>query len=118
MSTYIYTYSHIHLQTKSEGFYAIALSFVLRNLVFGKNLITSSSNKRNYPIMEPIISNILLIIGIYLALGVVFSILFLWKGITKVDAATEGSGLFFKVLLFPAMTVFWIFFLRKWLKTK
>jgi len=66
--------------------------------------------------METFVSILLLIIGIYLLLGVFFAIIFLWKGLNKVDNGTEGSGLFLKVLLFPGMTVFWITFLRKWLK--
>jgi len=67
--------------------------------------------------METIISNTLSIFGIYLALGVIFSIAFLWKGIHKVDEGAKGSGFFFKLLIFPGLTFFWIFFLRKWLKT-
>ncbi len=65
--------------------------------------------------MEPIVSILFSIVGIYLLSGAIFSIFFLWKGIGKVDVGTNESGLFFKLLLFPAMTVFWVVFLRKWL---
>ena len=67
--------------------------------------------------MESIVTNLFFILGIYLLLGALFSIFFLWKGIEKVDAGTKESGLFFKLLLFPAMTVFWVIFLKKWLKS-
>ncbi len=66
--------------------------------------------------MEFFISTLLLFIGIYLLIGVLFSILFLWKGITNVDPDTKGSGVFFKILLFPGICVFWILFLIKWMK--
>jgi len=66
--------------------------------------------------MESIVTSLFSILGIYLLLGAIFSIFFLWKGIGKVDAGTNGSGLVFKLMLFPAMTVFWVIFLRKWLK--
>ena len=67
--------------------------------------------------METIISNILSFIGVYLVLGIIFAFAFLWKGITKVDEGAKGSGLFFKTLIFPGLIIFWIFFLRKWLKS-
>lgn len=68
--------------------------------------------------MESIITTIFSTLGVYLLAGMLFSIIFLWKGIEKVDAGVKGSGIFFKLLIFPAMTVFWIVFLRKWIKSK
>lgn len=67
--------------------------------------------------MEVIISNILSIVGTYLAIGVIFSLVFLWKGIAKIDAGVNGSDRLFKVLIFPGLIVFWVYFLHKWLKT-
>ena len=67
--------------------------------------------------MESIISTILTIVGIYLALGIIFSIAFLWKGIAKVDDGANETGVIFKMLLFPGLVAFWVYFLRKWLKT-
>ncbi len=67
--------------------------------------------------MESTISILLSIIGIYLLLGVLFSIFFLWKGISKVDPGTDESGFFFKLLLFPGMCFFWFLFFTKWLKS-
>ena len=68
--------------------------------------------------MENIISIIINITGIYLALGVLFSVVFMWKGLEKVDESAKGSGWFFKVLIFPGMVAFWVLFLNKWLKIK
>lgn len=68
--------------------------------------------------MENIISIIVNITGSYLALGVLFSVVFMWKGLEKVDESAKGSSWFFKVLIFPGMVAFWVLFLNKWLKIK
>ena len=68
--------------------------------------------------METLISNLLTFVGIYLALGVIFTIFFLWKGIAKIDEGVNSSDRWLKVLLFPGLVFFWVHFLRKWLKTK
>lgn len=65
--------------------------------------------------MENIVSIGINIVGIYLALGVLFSLAFMWKGLQKVDESTKDTSLFFKVLIFPGMIVFWVLFLKKWL---
>ncbi len=67
--------------------------------------------------MESTIATILLLVGIYFLIGALFSVFFLWKGLKKVDPGTDGSGLFFKLLLFPGMTVFWVVFFKKWLNS-
>ncbi|MFK7946562.1 MAG: hypothetical protein AB8G11_03145 [Saprospiraceae bacterium] len=68
--------------------------------------------------MENTITMIVNIIGIYLVLGFLFSLVFIWKGLHKVDEGVNGSSFFFKVLIFPGMIVFWVLFLKKWIKTK
>ncbi|PWJ44722.1 hypothetical protein [Sediminitomix flava] len=65
--------------------------------------------------MKTYVDTILLSFGIYLLIGLIFSFLFLWKGITKVDPNSKGSSLGTRLMFLPAMTVFWILFLRKWL---
>ena len=67
--------------------------------------------------MEMIITGILAAIGIYLLVGFLFTIFFLYKGIAMVDPGTEGSSRFFKLLLVPGLMVFWVYFLRKWIKS-
>ena len=53
---------------------------------------------------------------IYLAIGVLFVILFLWKGITKVDEGAHGGSIGFKIIIIPGVIVFWPVLLRKWMK--
>ncbi len=66
--------------------------------------------------MEQIISIILLIVLIYIITGIFFSLIFIWKGLSKVDHGVEGSGKLFKVLIFPGLVTFWPLFLIKWRK--
>jgi len=66
--------------------------------------------------METIISGILAALSVYLLLGILFTTFFLFKGMNVVDPNTKGSSLFFKLLLVPGMMVFWVYFLRKWIK--
>ena len=68
--------------------------------------------------MESFVSILLLVVAIYMLIGLCFSMLFLWKGIGKVDANAKGIGISLKLLLLPGVIVFWIFFLIKWLKVK
>lgn len=67
--------------------------------------------------MEQLISYILVAVAGYGITGVLFSLLFLWKGLVKTDPATKGSGVVFKLLIFPGLIVFWPLFVRKWIKT-
>ena len=60
---------------------------------------------------------ILIIVVVYLALGVLFLIPFLIKGITKVDDGARGSNIGFKIIIIPGVVVFWPVLLSKWIKT-
>jgi len=59
---------------------------------------------------------ILMIVFVYLALGVLFVISFLIKGITKVDEGAYGSTIGFKIIIIPGVIVFWPVLLKKWMK--
>ena len=67
--------------------------------------------------MEQIATIGLNIAGIYLLLGIIFAIAFLWKGITKVDAGAKNTRFFLKLLIFPGAVLFWVVLLRKWIKS-
>lgn len=65
---------------------------------------------------ESIVGYILLLCATYLVIGVLFSLFFYAKGITKVDQGTEGSGLGFKLLILPGCIAFWPVLLSQWIK--
>lgn len=61
---------------------------------------------------------VLILIAVYLLLGLMFSVAFLAKGIYKVDEAAKQTGIGFKLILLPGITVLWPILLNKWRKAK
>jgi hypothetical protein len=59
---------------------------------------------------------ILLVVAAYLAVGVVFVIPFLVKGLTKVNSSAQGGTIGFKIIIIPGVIVFWPVLLSKWVK--
>ena len=65
-----------------------------------------------------IVEIILCIVALYLALGFLFMIPFLIKGINKIDEGAHGSSIGFRIIIIPGVIVFWIVLLNKWIKAK
>ncbi len=59
-------------------------------------------------------SGILLGVGVYAAVGVVFALAFVLVGVGKVDAGAKGAGLLFRVLILPGTAALWPVMLIKW----
>ena len=57
---------------------------------------------------------ILLVLGIYVALGVLFATAFVAIGITRVDPAAHGSSILFRLLILPGAAALWPIMARKW----
>ncbi|MEP5611946.1 MAG: hypothetical protein ABJP45_06835 [Cyclobacteriaceae bacterium] len=63
--------------------------------------------------IEIIVDIVLLLMGIYLMLGLLFSIYFLAKGAAKFDEDTKGSPWHFKLIIFPGIVLLWSILLFK-----
>ena len=63
-----------------------------------------------------IVTIILYIISIYLALGFLFMIPFIIKGVNKMDEGAHGGSIGFRIIIIPGVIVFWIILLNKWVK--
>ena len=50
----------------------------------------------------------------YAGLGVIFSVLFVWIGVQRLDSEAQGSGIGFRLLILPGVTAFWPMFLLRW----
>lgn len=50
----------------------------------------------------------------YLAAGVIFAALFFRFGLDRVDKATRGSSMFFRLLIVPATVALWPWLLGVW----
>jgi len=57
-------------------------------------------------------------LGIYAAIGFLFSLAFIAAGISRVDPQAMGAGIFFRLLVFPGCVAFWPLLLRRWLSGK
>ena len=62
-----------------------------------------------------IVSIILTMVAVYLAVGFVFVIPFVLKGVTKIDEGAHGATWGFRVIIIPGTIVFWPFLLNRWI---
>ena len=55
------------------------------------------------------------ILGIYLAVGLLFAIAFAWKGAAAIDPAARDGTLGFRLLIIPGAAALWPILARRWL---
>ena len=65
---------------------------------------------------ESLVRGVFLGLGVYLALGLVFGLAFVLRGIRSVDPAAEGATWGFRVLVLPGSAVFWPLLLARWVR--
>lgn len=53
---------------------------------------------------------------IYLAIGFLFALVFVIKGVQKVDAGAEDASWSFRLLILPGTMALWPILLLKWIK--
>jgi hypothetical protein len=63
------------------------------------------------------IETLLAVLAVYLALGVLFALVFHVAGLKKVDPAVEGAGLFFRLLITPGLVGLWPLMAAQWART-
>lgn len=63
-----------------------------------------------------ILSIILIAIAVYLFAGIVFTIFFQAKGLSKIDEGVHGSSWGFRIIIIPGCILFWMVLLKKWMK--
>ena len=52
----------------------------------------------------------------YAGLGFMFSVLFVWIGVQRLDSEAQGSGIGFRLLILPGVAAFWPLFLQRWMR--
>jgi hypothetical protein len=57
-----------------------------------------------------------LILGLYLAIGLVFAIPFAFNGAGKIDPTAREATLGFKIIIIPGAMALWPLLVRRWLK--
>lgn len=55
------------------------------------------------------------ILGVYLGVGIVFAIAFVWKGAGRVDPSAKEGSLGFRLLILPGTAALWPILARRWL---
>ena len=53
---------------------------------------------------------------LYLLVGAIFAVLFLWKGVAVLDDAAQGISWKTKALFFPGSLALWPVLLQKWIR--
>lgn len=56
----------------------------------------------------------LLALAVYLAIGVLFAVPFLLKGVQQIDAAAKEGTKGFRVLIFPGVVALWPLLWKRW----
>ena len=54
-------------------------------------------------------------LGAYAALGLLFAVAFVVRGIERLDPGAHGSGWGFRLMVLPGVVAFWLLLLRRWL---
>lgn len=57
-------------------------------------------------------------IGLYLACGTLFALVFVTRGVGTVDTAAHGSSIAFRLLILPGSAALWPFLLMQWVRGK
>jgi len=52
----------------------------------------------------------------YALAGALFSLVFVFSGVQKIDSQTHGAGIGFRLLIFPGVAAFWPLFLSHLLR--
>ena len=55
---------------------------------------------------------------IYVAIGILFSIAFVWRGVGVVDPVAREGTLGFKLLIIPGCAAFWPWLLKRWIQAQ
>jgi hypothetical protein len=63
-----------------------------------------------------VIEILFVVTGIYVLLGLLFAILFVIKGVNKVDEGAHGGSIGFRLIIIPGVMAFWPLLLQKWLR--
>ena len=57
-----------------------------------------------------------LILGRYVLLGFLFALLFVTRGVQRVDTQAHNAPLGFRLIIFPGVGAFWPLLLQRWLE--
>jgi hypothetical protein len=66
-------------------------------------------------IFEHAVGIALAALGVYAALGCLFALLFVTRGVHQVDTQARNAPLGFRVIILPGVIAFWPLLMRRWI---
>jgi hypothetical protein len=66
--------------------------------------------------MTAVAETLVLLVEIYFGVGLLFAILFAWRGAAAIDPAARGATIGFRLLIVPASALLWPLLLRRWVR--
>lgn len=85
---------------------------LLQVLVLGSHFDPKEAALLQHPIAEMIVA----VLAIYGAIGVIFAVPFLWRGLGRLDATAKEGTWGFKAVIFPGVVALWPVLLLKLLR--
>jgi hypothetical protein len=55
-----------------------------------------------------------LAVEIYFGVGILFAVVFVWRGVGSIDQAAQSGTLGFRLLILPASALLWPLMARRW----
>ncbi len=65
--------------------------------------------------MRGALGAVLGVLGVYLALGVLFAVPFVWRGVGRIDPLAARGSVGFRLAILPGVVALWPLLLRRWL---
>jgi len=65
-----------------------------------------------------VVSLVFIVLAVYIIAGIIFTIFFQVKGLSKIDEGVHGSTIGFRIIIIPGCIVFWPVLLKKWIITR
>lgn len=66
--------------------------------------------------MLTVANTVVLIVGLYLAAGLLFAVPFVLRGVNRIDPAAPGSSWGFRLIIVPGVVALWPLLARRWLR--
>lgn len=63
--------------------------------------------------IDTVATILLLLVGLYILIGIIFYFPFIRKGVHTIDGGVKGASTFMKVLIFPGIIALWPILLKK-----
>jgi hypothetical protein len=55
---------------------------------------------------------------LYAAMGGLFAIAFVSRGVSRIDGQADGAGLGFRLIILPGVTALWPVLLHRWIRAR